>query len=307
MDNNPLVTVVIPTWNRERLVEQAVASVVAQSHANWELFVVDDGSTDDTVGRLERLALPNVRILRSAHLGHIGRLRNLGAATGRGEFIAFLDSDDLWRQRKLEIQLGAVRSAAADWSYTEYELLGENGLEIPLHSGRAPAISGNIVRALLQQETGVCPCTLLVRRSLFDAIGGFCEDPRMAYRDDAEFALRLARASEAIALPERLTLVREHDGRLTKTLNAPHEHSAFVYEFFLKVETSGELRRLARRRRAECLCAAGAQSLERGEYGKAAALFCRSLASGGPGCAYARAAARGIRARLRSGDSHKSV
>lgn len=302
MDDNPLVTVVIPTWNRERLVVQAVASVVAQTYRNWELFVVDDGSTDHTVDCLNRLALPNVHIIQSTHLGHIGRLRNLGATAGRGEFIAFLDSDDLWRPQKLEKQLGSLGNSGANWSYTEYDLFAENGLEIPLRSGRAPAISGHIVRALLNEETGVCSGTLLVRRWLFEAIGGFCEDHRMPYRDDADIALRLARASKAIAIQEKLTLVREHCGRLTKKLDAPHEHSAIVYEFFVKSESSRELKRLARARWARCLSEAGAQRIEAGEYRNAAALFCRSFARGGLRAALLRAAARGIRARLRTAD-----
>src|SRR5438105_38659 len=117
MDDNPLVTVVIPTWNREHLVPQAVASVVGQTYRNWELFVVDERSTDDTLGRLNRLALPNVHVLQCAHRGHIGRLRNFGAAAGRGELIAFLDSDDLWRPQKLEKQIRRLRDSRAGWSY----------------------------------------------------------------------------------------------------------------------------------------------------------------------------------------------
>jgi glycosyltransferase involved in cell wall biosynthesis len=283
-------------------VEQAVASVVAQTYRNWELFVVDDGSSDNTVDRLNRLALPNVHVTQSTHLGHVGRLRNLGANAGRGEFIAFLDSDDLWRPQKLEKQLGSLRNSGANWSYTEYGLFAENGLEIPLRSGKAPAISGHIVRALLKEETGVCACTLLVRRRLFEAIGGFCEDHRMLYRDDADIALRLARVSKAIAIQEQLTLVREHCGRLTRGLDAPHEHSAVVYEFFLKYESKHELKRLARKRLAKCLSEAGAQRMIAGEYRCAAALFRRSLARGGLRGGLLRAVARGIRARLRTAD-----
>jgi glycosyltransferase involved in cell wall biosynthesis len=292
MNDNPLVTVVIPTWNREQLVQQAVASVAAQTYKNWELFVVDDGSTDGTTGRLCRLGLPNLHIVQSAHVAHIGRLRNLGANAGRGELIAFLDSDDLWRPEKLEKQIRAIQKAGTGWSYTEYSLVIDRDFELPLHCGRAPAISGNIVRALLQEETGVCPCTLLVRRSLFEAIEGFSENPRMAYRDDAEIALRLACASEVVALPERLTLVREHAGRLTKALPAPHEHSAAVYELFLHYNTSPDLKKLARERWIECLSRAAIQRMHSGEYGLAASLYWRMLAEGVLGGGLLRAVAR---------------
>lgn len=294
MDETPLVTIVIPTWNRERLVVQAVGSVVAQTYRNWELLIADDGSTDETIDRLNRFALPNFRVVRSAHCGHVGRLRNLGARVGSGELIAFLDSDDLWRPDKLEKQICALRNSDAGWSYTEYALFADDGDQIPLRSGKAPAISGHIIRALLNEETGVCPCTLVVQRSLFETIGGFSEDPRLSCRDDADIALRLACASETIAIPKQLTLVREHAGRLTRTLDRPHEHSAVVYEFFLQSCGDDALQKLARARWAKCLLAAAAQRLEVGEYRRAAALLWRSLASGGLLAAHLRDALRGI-------------
>lgn len=277
MDGANLVTVVIPTWNRAGLVEQAIASVVSQTWINWELVVVDDGSIDDTAGRLNRLAIPKLRLVQTTHLGHIGRLRNLGATAGRGDFLAFLDSDDLWRPKKLETQLRAMmKERQAGWSYTEYSLFRHEGLELPLHSGRAPAISCDILRALLEQETGICPCTLLVRRSLFEELGGFSEDPRLAFRDDVDIVLRLARVSPVIAIPEQLALVREHEGRLTKTLPFPYEQSAVPYALFLEQETNSELRTLARARWAGCLRKAAAQRLRDGEPGHAAVLLWRS-------------------------------
>lgn len=281
MDRKSLFTVVIPTWNRAGLVAQAAASVVAQTYVNWELVVVDDGSTDDTAGRLNRLALPNFRLVQTAHLGHVGKLRNLGAAAGHGEFVAFLDSDDLWRPKKLERQHGAMmKDTRAGWSYTEYSLFGEDGLEMPLRSGQAPAISTDVLRALLKQETGICPCTLAIRRSLFESIGGFSEDPRLAFRDDVDIVLRLARAAPVVAIPERLTLVREHDSRLTKGLSSPHEQSAAPYELFLENETDGELRRLARKRWADCIRKAGTQHVLQGEFGRGASLLWQSLVGG---------------------------
>lgn len=273
MDDRNLVTVVIPTWNRAQLVEEAIASVVEQTYANWELLVVDDGSSDDTAGRLGRRALPNLRVIQTAHLGHIGKLRNLGARAGTGAFIAFLDSDDLWLPKKLETQLHAMTmEPRAGWSYTEYSLFRDES-DIALRCGQAPALSGDVIYALLKQETGVCPCTLLVRRAFFEQIGGFSEDRRLAVRDDVDIALRMARASPAVAIAERLTRVREHEGRLTNTLSAAYEHSAAAYEFFLNSETDRELRRLARRRCADCFWSAGAQRLLDGEFGYAGTLL----------------------------------
>jgi len=302
--NGPLVAVVIPTWNRCRMVAEAAASVVAQSYRNWELIVVDDGSDDDTVDHLGGLAIPNLKIVRSPHIGHIGRLRNLGVNAGRGEFVAFLDSDDRWCPTKLERQIAALCSSDAGWSYTEYALVSETGVPMSLRAGRAPAISGHIVRALLKEETGVCPCTLVVRRSLFDAVGGFCEDERNPYRGDSDIALRLARRSQAIAIPETLALIREHRGRMTRDLAAPHEHSAMVYELFLRDESDRGLRVLAQRGRARCLAAAAAARFEAGEYGTSANLFWIALKQAGLTGDWLRAAARGVRNRLRRASPH---
>lgn len=301
--DDPLVTVVIPTWNRCRLVAEAVASVVVQGYRNRELIVVDDGSTDDTVRRLEEFGLPNLTIVRSPHTGHLGRLRNLGVRAGAGEFVAFLDSDDLWCPTKLERQMAALQGSRAGWSYCEYALVSETGRRLPLRSGKAPAISGRIVRALLTEETGVCPCTLVVRRTLYDAIGGFREDDRIPYRGDVDIALRLARNSEAIAVAETLALVREHSGRMTRDIATPHEHSAVVYELFLRDEPDKELRRLAKQGWAGCLAGAGAERLAMGEYRASANLFSKSLLAGGLTGRWLRAVARGVRNRLRRAGS----
>ncbi|HEX4158543.1 MAG TPA: glycosyltransferase family A protein [Rhizomicrobium sp.] len=293
-----LATVVIPTWNRSRMVAEAVASVVDQSYRNWELIVVDDGSTDDTIRRLESLAIPRLKIIQCAHIGHIGRLRNLGAQAGKGEFIAFLDSDDLWCPAKLERQISALSRSGIGWSYTEYALVSEAGVRIPLRAGKAPAISGHIIRALLMEKTGI-PCdTLVVRRPLFDAIGGFCEDPRNPFRDDAEIVLRLARHSEVIAIPETLVLVREHTGRMTCDIAVPNEHSAVVYELFLQHERDADLRALAQRGWARCLAAAGADRFSMGDYEISLSLFWNALIKGGFTGDWIFAVARGARNRL---------
>src|SRR6266446_6353562 len=122
LSETPLVTVVIPTWNRLPLLEEAVASVIVQTHSYWELIVVDDGSTDGTADRLRAFGDRRVRVVVLRHIGNIGRLRNIGAAAGSGEFIAFLDSDDVWLPRKLELQIGALRDSSAGWCYTGFEM-----------------------------------------------------------------------------------------------------------------------------------------------------------------------------------------
>lgn len=101
----PLVTIVIPTYNRKELLQKAIASVLSQTYTNRELFIVDDGSLDDTKTLVSLIKDVRIYLIGLDHNGNIAHLRNSGAAAGSGEWIAFLDSDDEWISNKLEIQL----------------------------------------------------------------------------------------------------------------------------------------------------------------------------------------------------------
>src|SRR4051812_24472999 len=114
-----LVSIIIPTYNRAAYLGAAIASVRAQTFADWELIVVDDGSTDETAAMLDELSDPRIRVLRIGHSGSESITRNAGLRLAEGEWVAFLDSDDLWVPEKLERQLAQmVAQPACQWSYT---------------------------------------------------------------------------------------------------------------------------------------------------------------------------------------------
>lgn len=257
----PLVTVVIPTWNRAALIGEAVASVVAQTYENWEIVVADDGSTDRTVEQLEALALPRLRIVRLEHSGNIARARNAGAAAAGGTLIAFLDSDDLWLPSKLERQVEALSAGSARWCYGRLAQIDRSGSRIPLRSGARP-IGGRILPDLLSGRIGVGLVTLLVERDLYDEVGGFDESPGLAAREDLDLALRLAAAADVAAVPEIVALVREHESRTTGGVGDPHGVTARVYAKVLEREGEPELRKLARARMGRSLADAGIQRLQ---------------------------------------------
>src|SRR5512143_290483 len=117
----PLVSVVIPWYNAARFSEGTLRSVLAQTHRELEVIVVDDASTDDSAALVERVAGsdPRVKLLRrTRNAGTPGAPRNEGVAAARGEWIAFLDADDLWHPRKLELQLRALREHGAQMCST---------------------------------------------------------------------------------------------------------------------------------------------------------------------------------------------
>ncbi len=295
MNATPLVSVVIPSWNRWPLLREAVASVQAQTLDDWELIVVDDGSTDETLAGLRALGLPRLRAIAAGRVGHLGRLRNLGAAAARGRHLAFLDSDDLWRPAKLERQLAAQQASDACWSYTGYALFDGGGADIPLRAGNTQAVSGRIIAPLLSDQLGVATSTMMIERDLYRAVGGFCEHPSLPFRGDLELSLRLARHWDVLGLAEPLTRIREHGGRSTAGLRDGDELSAVAHALFLADERDPGLRRLARRRVGQCLAEAGARQLAAGRVERAAALFGRSVAAGGIEPRTLRALARGLR------------
>ena len=273
--DSPLVTVVVPTFNRRELVLQAVDSVLAQSWTELELVVVDDGSTDGTVEALEQVGDPRLRVSSSGWSGNISALRNRGAQLSRGDWIAFLDSDDLWERDKLQRQLGALRKTGASWSYTATGLIDGEGRAISGQVGAFRAISGNALEALVRDETGAGISTLVIDRKLFESLGGF--DEGLPTYEDLDLQLRLASAAEAVALSDVLVRVREHHGRRTHAKAFPHEQCAVVFARLARGAESPSVARLARRRCAAHLRAAAAMRLRSGHLVRGARLLARAL------------------------------
>jgi glycosyltransferase involved in cell wall biosynthesis len=275
-----LISVVIPTYNRASLLQKTIASVIAQTYYNWELIVVDDGSTDDTSQLIKSIRDARIRVVELPHSGHIGNLFNTGVRAGSGEWIAFLNSDDMWLPDKLELQLDALKRSGSRWCYGNFELVNEAGQTISPKAGKYRPISGWIIKQLLTTEAAVTMCSVMLQRSLFEEAGGFSTDPRLMYRGDYELALRLALRAEVIALPDLLVRVLEHAGRVTNGLKDGHERTALAYEIFLDSKPKKELKHLARRRRGYQIAEAASRNLSNGNYSVARRQFASSLAAG---------------------------
>lgn len=128
-EKTPLVSVIMPAYNAGRFLEEAVRSVMAQTFTDWELLVLDDGSSDDTLIIAQSLAQTDcrIRVLPNEHNMGVARTRNRGFDLCRGEYVALLDSDDVWYPQKLEIQLALMRETGADLSYCAYAIVDAAG------------------------------------------------------------------------------------------------------------------------------------------------------------------------------------
>jgi glycosyltransferase involved in cell wall biosynthesis len=204
----PLVSVIVPAHDRERFLGAALESVFAQRYRPLEVLVVDDGSTDGTA-RVAR-AHAAARYLYQPHRG-VAAARNLGVAASRGDFLAFLDSDDLWRPDKLDRQIAyLVGCPEIGYCLTRLQTFLEPGCAPP--PGVAP-------EELARPGIGAVPSTLVVRREIFARIGGF--DPARRVGEDVDWFFRAREAAVPFAiLPDALVRRRLHDTSLTAAARA---------------------------------------------------------------------------------------
>jgi glycosyltransferase involved in cell wall biosynthesis len=210
----PLVSIVIPTYNRDDLVAQAVDSALAQTHPRCEVVVVDDGSTDRTQEVLARYAGKIVAI-RQENTGLAGA-RNTGIRAATGEFVGFLDSDDLWKPRVVEetLKLFAAHPQVGAVFLAERDIDVEGRIDGKVHGKRTPGIFFT-PEGLIGRDTGVgSGRPPIARRALLVAHGLFDESFRN-YAVDCEMWIRQSFHFEMAILSEPLVLRRVHRGNIS--------------------------------------------------------------------------------------------
>ena len=210
-DAPPAVSVLMPAFRAAATLPAAVASVQAQTFADWELLIVDDASDDATAGTVARLAEAEPRI-RALHLGLNGgaaRARNRALAMARGRYIAFLDADDLWLPGKLERQIGFMRETGTALTYAGYFIESPGGhrsrIRVPPRVTHDALLRGNVIGCLT---------------AVYDsAVLGKVEMPDIRMRQDFGLWLRiLARIPEARGLDEPLAVYRRRSGSLSSSI-----------------------------------------------------------------------------------------
>ncbi|MCF3646977.1 glycosyltransferase family 2 protein [Planktothrix agardhii] len=192
-----LISVVIPVYNGAKTIQQTINSVLNQTFKDWELIIIDDGSQDSTVKIIREIEDSRIRIF-SYDNGGLSLSRNRGIHHAQGEYITFLDADDLWTSDKLEAQFQALEEhpeAAVAYSWTDYIDQSSQFL----HSGRHITINGNVYQHLLVNnflENGSNP---LIRKQALNQVGGF--DSSINSVADWDMWVRLAALYQFVAVP----------------------------------------------------------------------------------------------------------
>jgi glycosyltransferase involved in cell wall biosynthesis len=239
----PLVSIIVPTYNRAALLAEALASVRAQTFGDWECIVVDDGSTDGTAALLATLDERRFRIVRSEHSGNPAHARNAGLADARGRYLAFLDDDDLWKPGKLAAQVPLLTNGSFRWSFTGFVKVDSAGA-LTWQTTPDWIRGGFILEPLLENE-----------------VGGFDEAART--REDYAMWLDLAARAEVVTTPQHLTIVRDHPGRIFRP--EAYRFGVALYRKWLGSLRDPALRRVCRRRIAETYLTEGRRQANTGK------------------------------------------
>jgi len=203
-----LVSIILPTYNRGHLITETMQSVVDQSYSNWELIIVDDGSTDQTKYRIEEFNDARIQYHVIEHSGVIGKVRNCGMNYAKGGYIAFLDSDDLWQSDKLEYQLSLLEeNFRASFVFGNGEQFGNGATPAP---ELEKLFVGNVFLPFLSEERFIFYVpTLLFKKDVLKRTLSI--DETLVNAGDIDFFLRMAYAFEGVFSNDLVVRIRKEE------------------------------------------------------------------------------------------------
>jgi len=273
--STPNVSVVVPAYNAAATLVATVQSVLDQTFTELEVLIVDDGSSDQTYSLARSLDDGRVEVIQQENRG-VAAARNTGIKEARGNYIAFLDADDLWYPKKLEQQLAFMEREDARATQTAVWYV-DDGLE-PLYFGACPHFRDPLLEVLLFKHLPAFPSTLVSERRVFDKVGLF--DESLPILEDWELAVRLARHGELRNMNEPLTMYRIHPGNRSRDLQL---HIAPGLQTLERLFSDPQLPTRIRKDRARIYAAMftmfSGGALRAGEYGQCIKWAFRALRS----------------------------
>jgi len=223
----PFVSIVVPCYNAELFIEKTIKSIMSQTYQNWELYIIDDGSTDQS----ENIVLPflgdnRITFLKNPKNSGVAFSRNIGIDKAKGRYLAFCDSDDIWEPTKLEKQINLLENSSSDICYTGYSLINENGLRISTISVSSSRTIQDELKSSSMLTSAFIYDLQRLGRHHFIQIG----------HEDYLFKLELMKKSEnpAIAIPEALVQYRIVSNSLSHNKFTAASWQWNIYRKYLK-------------------------------------------------------------------------
>jgi glycosyltransferase involved in cell wall biosynthesis len=273
---SPLISIVIPVFNAGKYLDRAIASVRTQTFADFELFLVDDGSTDDAVGRARSIQDSRFCFMRQSHQGAPVAL-NRALAAASGEFVALLDADDFWAPNKLERHLEYFQAHPdADLTFTGVVYVGTD--DDPLNLPQRLPAGRFTFEQLFVDYVIASSSTMAFRKTATQIAGSF--DPAMLYMYDVDFVLRVARIRPAnvVGMTEPLTFYRRRPGQQTSDWRAMAQYRAKLLDRH-RLPDTGDAARLMRQANLNAHRYFSYLSYEQGDLASAASLLGTAFAT----------------------------
>ena len=259
MNNSPLVSIVIPTYNHAPMLQRALATVVEQTYQNWNAIVVNNFSTDNTLEVVAAFNDPRIQCVNFRNNGVIGASRNEGIALATGKYVAFLDSDDTWFTTKLEQCVEILESGSDLVCHAEY-WIDESGKSRLVAYGPSEAATHH---NLIYKGNRISTSATVVRTALLKEVHGFDVSPELISTEDYDLWIRLAAKSDKFAfIREPLGEYHRHDNNVSANIEKHLEAELALLAKHFSANTRFENIIARRRRKALAYYGAG-RSLHR--------------------------------------------
>ncbi len=222
----PLISIIIPAYNAERTIIETIQSVQQQTFQDFEIIVINDGSKDQTLDLLHNIKEQRLKVF-SYENGGLSTARNRGIVHARGEFIAFLDADDMWTSDKLELQIEALQkhpeaAVVYSWTYFLYENENQSYVDTSCF------YEGNVYASLLVKNFLHNGSNPLIRKQAIDAVGSF--NVTILFCEDWDFYIRLASIYPFVLIPKPQVIYRQTAGSHSSNLNGLEKGMLTVIE-----------------------------------------------------------------------------
>lgn len=204
----PKISVIIPAYNAEKTIRETIENVCLQTVSDFELIIINDGSKDKTLEIAQSIKDKRIKVFCYENRG-LSTARNRGISKANGEYIAFLDADDLWTSDKLELQLAAFNKnpgAGVAYSWTYFMDVDEQGKVLSLHPSASYSFAGNVYQKLLVSDFIHSGSNTLILRQAIDSVGEF--DPTLKSCEDWDYWLRLSTHWHFVVVPKHQIFYR---------------------------------------------------------------------------------------------------
>ena len=272
---NPLVSVVIPTYNHAAFLRKALQSVVDQTYKNLEVIVVNNFSTDETESIVSSFSDKNISLINFRNDGIIAAARNHGIQHANGEFVAFLDSDDIWYPSKIEECIHALKSGADIACHGELWVLPNGSRREVMYGPEKNAT----YKKLLSRGNCISTSTVVVQKSILQEINGFSEREDFVTTEDYDCWMRIAQATDKFVFVRKvLGEYLLHEGNASNSIMRNHQAELAVVASHFGHQASTPLRMLRwRQRNARAQYAAARGLHKNGSFKASIGMYSKSV------------------------------